>query len=92
MIKVVKNSLIRNRKVKKHSKRYKKNKEIVLNKKDYSLSEAIKTLKSINKVKFDESIEIAVVLNKEKTTKTIVIFAPLATHASIRKPRLYSLP
>jgi len=66
MIKVVKNSLIRNRKVKKHSKRYKKNKEIVLNKKDYSLSEAIKTLKSINKVKFDESIEIAVVLNKEK--------------------------
>ena len=50
---------------KKISKRYKKNKEI-LGKESYSLVEGIKSLKNIKKTKFDETVEIAIVLNKEK--------------------------
>ena len=52
---------------KKKSKRFQKNKKVTLGLKQQSLPDAIKTLKGLNKTKFDETVEIAVVLNKEKS-------------------------
>lgn len=53
--------------MKKKSKRYKENKKKLYKKDPYSLSEAIKVLKDIKKTKFDETLEIVIVLNKEKS-------------------------
>ena len=53
--------------MKKNSKRHQKNKKNVLNKEAYSLSDAVKTIKGITKAKFDETVEVAVILNKEKS-------------------------
>ena len=52
--------------MKKISKRHKENKKILDRKEPYSLSEAITVLKNTKKTKFDETLEIAIVLNKEK--------------------------
>lgn len=52
--------------MKKISKRHKENKKILNKKEPYSLSEAITVLKNTKKTKFDETLEIAIVLNKEK--------------------------
>ena len=52
--------------MRKNSKRHQQNKKTVFNKEPYSLIDAVKALKNITKTKFDESIELAIVLNKEK--------------------------
>ncbi len=51
--------------MKKRSKRYKDNKKKILNK-TLSLNDAIKLFKSLNNPKFDETIDISIILNKEK--------------------------
>jgi len=53
--------------MKKNSKRHQKNKKTVFDTKPSTLSDAIKKLKDINKTKFDETLDVAVVLNKEKS-------------------------
>ena len=53
--------------MKKNSKRHQKNKKAVFDTKKSTLSDAIKKLKDINKTKFDETLDVAVVLNKEKS-------------------------
>tara|TARA_Y100000310_G_C20497406_1_gene722242 strand:- start:133 stop:819 length:687 start_codon:yes stop_codon:yes gene_type:complete len=52
--------------MKRISKRHKENKKSLNKKEPYSLAEAITVLKNTKKVKFDETLEIAIVLNKEK--------------------------
>ena len=49
------------------SKRYLENKKKISEIKTSSLNEAIKTFKSNKTVKFDETLDVAVVLNKEKS-------------------------
>ena len=53
--------------MKKNSKRHQENKKTVFDTKPSTLSDAIKKLKDINKTKFDETLDVAVVLNKEKS-------------------------
>ena len=50
----------------KRSKRYIENKKKITETKTLALNDAIKALKNNNKVKFDETLDIAVMLNKEK--------------------------
>ena len=50
----------------KRSKRYIENKKKITETKTLALNYAIKALKNNNKVKFDETLDIAVMLNKEK--------------------------
>ena len=50
----------------KRSKRYVENKKKVSDKKTCALNNAIKAFKEINAVKFDETLDISIVLNKEK--------------------------
>ena len=50
----------------KRSKRYVENKKKISDKKKCALNSAIKAFKEINTVKFDETLDISIVLNKEK--------------------------
>ena len=59
--------------MKKNSKRHQENKKTVFDTKPSTLSDAIKKLKDINKTKFDETLDVAVVLNKEKRLEPYVI-------------------
>ena len=52
--------------IKKRSKRYLENKKKVFEIKKASINDAIKTFKSNKTVKFDETLDISVMLNKEK--------------------------
>ena len=52
--------------VRKRSKRYLENKKKISEIKTSSLNEAIKTFKSNKTVKFDETLDISIMLNKEK--------------------------
>ena len=52
--------------IKKRSKRYLENKKKVFEIKTASINDAIKTFKSNKTVKFDETLDISVMLNKEK--------------------------
>ena len=52
--------------IKKRSKRYLENKKQVFEIKTASINDAIKTFKSNKTVKFDETLDISVMLNKEK--------------------------
>jgi len=52
--------------VRKRSKRYLENKKNISEIKTSSLNEAIKTFKSNKTVKFDETLDISIMLNKEK--------------------------
>ena len=50
----------------KRSKRYKENKENISKIKTASINDAIKAFKGNKTVKFDETLDISVMLNKEK--------------------------
>ena len=51
--------------MKRRSKRYKENKKKILNK-TLPLNDAIKVFKNLKNPKFDETIDISILLNKEK--------------------------
>ena len=59
---------LRNKKImtKKRSKRYLENKKKISEIKSTSLNDAIKAFKNNKTVKFDETLDISVMLNKEK--------------------------
>ena len=56
------------------SKRYLENKKKVSEKKTSILNDAIKAFKSNKAVKFDETLDISVMLNKEKNKKFCSIY------------------